>query len=296
MTLTWISDVTAQADWLGHRLLPGGGVRGGYAAQARILHPVYRERPVGTAWPPPGDERAWLRFGETSPEIDTELVTWRDAADSLGAPFEPESGWARMSGADDADDVRDADGWRYQDPDEGRLDPEVLASTIAALTAHTTTPDGGFAAVWDGWDGIVGGKTASSGVPTRYSDDGAPQHAAVLRRGIRDMINAPFRKAGWRSGALSDEISRGPRLTVAGRAHVLFAAAPTEWADAGWTSRVPWRERGAPWVQSPNLVWPADRSWLLVTDPDSETTIVAGSDEAIAALFEADGVEAVAAR
>jgi len=293
MSIDWVSDVADQADWLVHRLRPGGAVRGGYEAQARILHPVFRERPVGTPWPRPGDEAAWLRFGEAAPEIDAELVSWRAAAHALGVPFDGALGWSGMSGADQVDDLRDGEGWRYQDPDEGRLEPAALAAAVAVLTVHTTTPGAGFAAVWDGWDGIVGGKTASAGVPKRYSDDGQPQHAAVLGRGIRDIINAPFRKAAWRPGALSDEISRGPRLEVAGRAHVLFRAAPSEWADASWPERAPWRERGAPWVQSPNLVWPSDRTWLLVTDPDAESTLVAGSDEAISALVASDALEAV---
>lgn len=289
--MEWVRDVSV-GDWLGE-----GGVHAaqavvarGFPAYARILHPVFRERPVGVTWPEPGDDVAWARFGGEY-EVDAELVSWATAAAALGAELGTDVTWERISGAALAADLRDADGWRYQDPDEGLLEPGALAAVVSVLAGYTSTPDEGYASIWDGWSGLVGGRTVASGVPSGYSGDGTPRHAAVLRRSFKDAINAPFRKASWQPGVLSDEISQGPRLQVSGHSHVLFRAAPRVWADGSWPSVVPWREPAAPWIHSPSFVWPDDRAWVIVTDPNRDSTLVGGDVEAIAALVAADGAE-----
>lgn len=292
--MEWTREVSA-GDWVGgHLSSDAGRPPFGFAACVRVFHPVFRERPVGTTWPAPGDERAWARFADARTPVDAELVTWATAARALGREFRAAGTWGDVSGADAVDDLRDADGWRYDDPDEGRLDPDALAALVGTLLGRTQTPDAGFAAIWDGWNGLVGSRSRVSGVPSRYSDDGVPQNAAVLRRSFKDAINAPFRKAAWQPGVLPDEVSRGPRLEVGGRSHVLFRAEPRRWSDPGWPEAAPWFEPGAPWVHSPSLIWPDDHAWLLVTDPASDTTYVAGDADTIAAVVSTGGVEAAA--
>lgn len=288
-----MSDVSP-GDWIPARL-GGVGAPSGFEACALVRHPVFRERPVGASWPPPGDERAWARFAQVQPEVDVERVTWRKAAEALGADLRAGFSWADVTGPVAATgDVRDGDGWRYDDPDEGALDAETLAALAGALVAHTTTPDSGYAAIWDGWDGLVGRAAPSaSGAPR--DDGGSPRHAAVLRESFTDALNAPFRRKAWQPGVLSDEISRGPRLEASGRSHILFRAAPRAWAGEDWPDHVPWSEPEAPWLHSPSLIWPDDRAWLVVTDPDAQTTTVAGSAALVRALVQADDVEAVEA-
>lgn len=293
--MEWMRE-TAAGDWIRDRLdastVTGAYVPGGFEAYARVFHPVFRERPVGVQWPDSGDEDAWERFAAAGHEIDTESVTWRQVADALGSRFDALDSWGSLSAVPGHDDLRDGAGWRYQDPDEGTLDPGVLTAVARALTAHTETPDDGFAAVWDGWGGLVGARAAPSGVSAVYSESGIPEHHAVLRASFKDAFNAPLRKAGWRPGVLSDEISRGPRLDLPTRSHVLFRAAPTAWADDGWPETVPWNEPDAPWLHSPSLIWPDDRAWVVVTEVDADSTIVGGTAALIRALEAADGVEA----
>lgn len=50
-----------------------------------------------------------------------------------------------------------------------------------------------------------------------------------------------------------------------------------------------WRDQGD--VQSPQLWWPEDRSWVVATEIDFDSTIVAGARELIAALLAADQIE-----
>ena len=47
-----------------------------------------------------------------------------------------------------------------------------------------------------------------------------------------------------------------------------------------------------PAEQGPSLWWPADRSWVVVTDPHLTSTYVAGSAAAIAEVLAADGIDA----
>jgi len=39
------------------------------------------------------------------------------------------------------------------------------------------------------------------------------------------------------------------------------------------------------WTQSPSLFWPADRSWCVATEIDFDSTLVGGSDAAIAGVL-----------
>src|SRR4051812_28603771 len=51
-----------------------------------------------------------------------------------------------------------------------------------------------------------------------------------------------------------------------------------------------------PAEQGPNLWWPADRAWCVVTDIDLMSTYVGGSEVAVAAVLSGDGLEAWPAR
>jgi hypothetical protein len=42
----------------------------------------------------------------------------------------------------------------------------------------------------------------------------------------------------------------------------------------------------------PNLIWPADRSWFVVSEVDFDSTLVGGSAELIKAIVESPALEA----
>ncbi len=46
------------------------------------------------------------------------------------------------------------------------------------------------------------------------------------------------------------------------------------------------------WTQSPSLFWPADRSWCVATEIDFDSTLVGGSDAAIADVLSHPKLEA----
>lgn len=318
--MEWTADVTA-GDWLRERLDdPWRGsihdvVPRGFAAYARIFHPATRERPVGRAWPEEDDPHAWEQFLADAPEVDTERVTWEQTASAFGTVMHPLAQWgrlARQAEHGDSASPRDDAGWRYDPPDEGQLDSDSLAALAEVLVSGTTTPDTGCVAVWDGWGNIVGGMGFGpsrsflqmgfpDGMPRPYTDqpvDDAPlRHASFLAHSLKDVFNNPFRQETWRPGILSDDISRGPRLTLPNREFVLFRGGVSELSRPTWVLDMPWRDRQAeehgfgPAAQSPSIMWPDDRAWVMVTEVDSDSTIVAGSADVVRAILRASTLE-----
>lgn len=295
--MEWTSDIAA-GDWIRERLETAWTlhhfVPHGFPAYARIFHPAYRERPVGTGWPADGDTEGWERL--QGREIDAERIGWRDAATAFGTEMHARAAWHRIALTDPPSETPvDTDGWRYDAPEEGTLEPDVLTSVGAHLAEHTATPDDGHAAVWAGWGGLVGfmGTRGSRvGLSAAYTDDS--HHANLLRESYRDAFNNVFRKKAWQPGILSDEASRGPHLELPDREHVLFRAAPRAWADPSWPEAVPWSEGDH--TRSPSLIWPEGREWVLVTEIDADSTYVAGTPDLVRAICTDLAIEAHAIR
>lgn len=286
----------------------------GFDAYARVFHPATRERPVGTAWPAEGDSRAWEDFLAQQHQVDTERVTWHGTAAALGTVMHPLAQWQRIVRSDDpygnGGAPRDDAGWRYDPPEQGALVAEPLATLASLLSDATTTPDAGCAAIWEGWGDLVGAMRMPAqtsalfgdvpGMPRRYSEeppDGTP-HRSFLYRSLKDVFNNPFRKPTWQPGILSDDISRGPRLELPNRSYVLFRGGVSTFADPTWARDAPWRDPAAeqhgfpPSAHAPNLVWPDDHAWAMVSEIDWDFTVVAGTARLVAAIIEDPRLEA----
>jgi hypothetical protein len=121
------------------------------------------------------------------------------------------------------------------------------------------------------------GQTPSRGF-LMFSDD--PHHLAMLDRSTHDPFNNGFRTPTWQEGILSREISEGPRLRLPDRDHILFRAGADAFADPEWMLHVPWR----------------DRTWVMVSEVDYDSTIVAGSPELIRAICTDPRLEALVLR
>lgn len=313
--MEWTGDVST-GDWIRQRLDDGlspsmhGVVPRGFPAYVRVFHPATRSRPVGQDWPPLPLERhraAWDALADV--EIDTVPARWADAAASFGTTMHPLAQWHALvtRPGDDPNEwqqTHSPDGWQYHAPLEGGLDAGALTAVASRLASHTTTPDDGNVALWEGWGGLLGfvGEAPSRaffgwGGPPAV--EGSP-HTEVLGRSVHDRFNNPYRKSTWQPGILSDDISRGPRLELPARSHVLFRGGVSELADPDWELHVPWRDRPAeehgfaPSAHSPSLIWPVDRAWVLVTEVDFDSTIVAGSPELVAAIVTDPRLEAAA--
>ncbi len=274
----------------------------GYPAYARILHPAIvrslPDRPVPTLdeWERmPGAERQ--RLMELF--VD-EPTTWAETARAFGTALHPLSQWQRLVRTPPEEDWQTRvapDGREFSAPAIGALSAETVAAIATHLAAATTTPGSGVAALWEGFGGLLGhfGHTPSRAF---FTIDDDPNHRAMLDRSVHDPFNNVFRKKTWQEGILSKEISEGPRFETRHRAYVLFSTGVDEFTSADWVLRAPWRdlpgeEHGfPPSAQSPSILWPDDRAWVLVSEIDFDSTVVAGSAELVAALCADPALEA----
>jgi hypothetical protein len=305
--MQWIADTSAGA-WLRERLddthsTMHGVVPHGFPAYARIFHPaVVRSLPDRAA--PTSDE--WERTPEAEQQRLLEQfvdapATWAETAAAFGTTMHPFAQWNRIVRTPADGDWRQRispDGREFTAPIEGELGAALLSVIAGHLVAHTSTPDAGYAAVWEGYGGLLGffGHTPSRAFLT-VDDD--PNHQAMLDRSTHDPFNNVFRKPTWQEGILSKEISEGPRLSLPDRDHVLFSAPPRVFADPEWVQQVPWRDRPAeehgfpPAALSPSILWPEDRAWVMVSEIDFDSTIVAGPVDLIREICADERLEAL---
>jgi hypothetical protein len=310
--MDWTAEVAA-GDWIKRNLEARPWpqvVPSGFPAYVRIFHPATRDRPVGMPWPGipyAKHRRAWDAFHAANPDIDVERVSWADTATALGTTMHATAQWNRLVApgriVENEDGPRDAAGWRYSDPELGELPADLVPIVAEHLTAGAPTP--GHVALWEGAGGIVGFMGESpSRVFFQFSQDGAEsdevaRHNEMLGRSTKDRFNDAFRQPTWQEGILSREISEGPRLELPMRSHVLFRGDLVDFARPDWMLHVPWRDRIGeahgfdPAARSPSLMWPDDRSWVMVSEVDYDSTIVGGSAELIRTLVADIRLEAI---
>lgn len=271
--MRWTAAVS-RGDWLRERLDADWSTRGmhfvvprGFPAYARIFHPIECDRPVGTG--------TWQDVDPPSlPQVELQTVRWSQAAAAFGTRMHPLAQYGRLVPGGAGAEVLDSDGWRYFAPEQGNLAAAVLTELAATLATHTGTPDGGIAAIWEGWGGL---QSSAGYAELTAADDG-------------QLVEIPPRGGGPGSGFLSYQAATGPRLSFPGRAYVLFEAGIGEFADPGWVDAGLWHS--PTWPQSPSILWPDDRAWVLVTEVDFDSTVVAGTPDLIAALEAHPGLEA----
>lgn len=273
--MRWTGEV-ACGDWIRERLegwgLVGGVVPCGFEAYARIFHPPDASRHN------PAD----------SMEFESREVCWRDVAEVQGTTWHPAAQWGALSGSRN-DEVGLGDGWSAGPPEQGHLRLDLLASVAETIAQHTSDLRVTIG-VWEGWGELHPG-TASSYLIF---------HDSELTRAQRRSADKRMRAEG--AAAVSPDIQRalkrGPLLQLPHRAYALLSADLQELTNPEWVyaSGLGWRPRsGLGWRNDhgalPNLIWPQDRSWLLASEIDFDSTLVGGSRELIDALIRQEGLE-----
>jgi hypothetical protein len=161
--LDWSDDV-AEAGWIAERLASAGGPRAtrfvpsGFAAYARILHPV--EEPHGQ---------------------EVRLVRWHEVAGWSGLPLQP---YARFhSVALPPEPVDDPPPWAGWGPRGGSLSPPDATVLIDQLRKDTGTPERCWFCLWEGagWYGDLIPETVENGPRVRL-----PHRNYYLYRGPVD--------------------------------------------------------------------------------------------------------------
>jgi hypothetical protein len=157
--------------------------------------------------------------------------------------------------------------WRDAAPDVGNLSPEALTDLLEVLRRHTATATDCWFCLWSGYGWIHGspavsmlqlggrtGRSKSSPVPPAFSD-----HV----RASDQLVRLPARAYLLGRGPLDAASRLGDQLTP-------------EWCER----------------QSPNLFWPADRSWCVATEIDLDSTLVGGTAQLVAELIAHERLEA----
>lgn len=289
--MEWIADPKATGAWLRRRLEADREshiqvVPPGFAAYARVFHPPSVHWLSGALMPHDEQSLTVEERSDLAQRMRSSTTTWAETASAFGATMHPLAQWPGLVGAREGEDWAErvgGDGRAYGYPEEGSLDPDLFAVLARHLLGHTGTPRDGVVCLWDGFGGLLGHDGPG---PSRsflvFSED--PAQAAPTPRPQR------WQGHGWWPGILSDEISRGPRLHLPGRDYVAFRADLGVFTDPGWILDVPWRDLESeghgfePTAQHPNLVWPEDRAWVLVSEIDFPFTVVAGPAELIAEI------------
>ncbi|MGG1909415.1 hypothetical protein AB1285_20615 [Microbacterium sp. NRRL B-14842] len=162
-------------------------------------------------------------------------------------------------------------------------------------------PDDGVVALWDGFGALVGffgdgpSRAFLTSATTRTIRRCSTEHPRPVQQRLPE--------ATWQDGILSREISEGPRLQLPGRDYVLFSGGAMGLHRSGrgcsaCRGATGWARSTAspPSAQSPNILWPKDRTWVMVSEIDYDSTIVAGSPDLVRAICTGERLEAKALR
>ncbi len=196
-----------------------------------------------------------------------EGVTWAEVAGRLGRVAHPEMQWHQIVGTSDTFG-QEGSNWPGNIPWLGEIESHDLDRLCAVLAQHTADPD----------------------------------HCYF---GLCEINHHPL------VDKIESEQGKHPRLKLPmGRDHLVLAgplAAVVQVGDTDppglfWAVQVePGEEapteRPEPdptdlfWRDSPNLIWPADRSWFVASEVDFDSTLVGGSRPLVDALVSTSGLE-----
>ncbi|WFR66198.1 hypothetical protein P9139_14540 [Curtobacterium flaccumfaciens] len=188
----------------------------------------------------------------------------------------PDVAWSEVSGRDDETELVFDDGWRVELPEEGWFDPAQLAALTEHLAVATTSPLDVVAAIWEGWGDLNGGSTLAVG--WQGGSPNATERAELREYGARMAAEHRVQQAALRASLA------GPRLHLPHRAYIVLGMALPELADPSWMGDA----RVGMYLDvghTPQLLWPEDHAWVVATEIDTDSTIVAGSQQLIASVL-----------
>jgi hypothetical protein len=194
-----------------------------------------------------------------------ETTTWAELGSRRGISLTPDIAFLEIAGLD----PRDQNGIDDLAPIDGNLPTPECEALTRILRPHTRSPETCWFCLWEG-----------SGLfwSTGHAHFSAVDASESQRHG--GEAAARKREAGREQDELLDST---PRVMAQARHHFLFKG-PLE-AACGFEP--------ANWQLSPNLWWPDDRSWCVITEIEGFSTYVGGTAGAIADVVSASDVEAI---
>lgn len=186
-------------------------------------------------------------------------VRWRALGRERGIDLSSDVSFSEVSGVD----PEDQDRFDEIQPDDGNLPRGTCAALARILSSHTKDPDACWFCLWEG----NGAFWSGSHTPL-YEGERDPRRVEELRAEAK---------------AQDDLLEHTPRVEAQDRAYFLFRGplvAASSFAPDGWYT-------------SPNLWWPDDRAWIVVTEVDGYSTYLGGPESLVADVLGSLEVEAI---
>ena len=185
-------------------------------------------------------------------------ASWAAVAAEKGTALHPEAQWSALSGS-----TGEGPG---PEPITGSLDPLQLQRLSELLAGQTSSPDACHYALWEG----TGMSPRSWGEIPRFRLPGR-RHWLFPPVSVLQLpaVSVELQVAGMEEQAAQGGEIRG------------FVGVDSPESLARWAAR--YRQWG--FVQSPSWWWPEDRAWVVHSEVDYDSTLVAGSSAMGAALL-----------
>ncbi len=166
----------------------------------------------------------------------------------------------------------------------GGLGKETLTTLSETLSKFTSTPEVCFHALWEGQGWMHPGSIAVlkrlkypklhrffRPVTIRIS------WKLATRKRIRNQVQSLDH---LQANTLPEGIMAAERFNLPNRAYLLMRGTLAEAKNIGWIFSESFHS------QSPNLLWPSDRAWILATEIDFNVTLIGGSESLIASILD----------
>lgn len=170
----------------------------------------------------------------------------------------------------------------------GELGSVTLVTLLNTLAGFTSTPEDCFHALWEGQGWMHPGAIATF-MPYKPSKLSwfyklKPIRPIKMRLEFRRIRRRTLLNESPPINTLPDGILSSPRFTLPNRNYLLMRGSIKEALKIGYEQFDRFR------LQSPNLIWPSDKSWILATEIDLNATLIGGSIELVHAIMQNDNL------
>lgn len=186
-------------------------------------------------------------------------IPWGELANERGVELSPDISFREVSGIP----YEDSQAMDELAPSTGSMAPETCEALAEILTPHTTTPEKAWFCLWEG-DGAFWSGSHSPEVPYGASAE----------------ETAKYRE---RAQAQDRLLTEAPRVNTYARAYFLFRG-PLETVGSF--------EPGG-WFTTPQLWWPQDRAWIVITEVDGYSSYVGADRATLVDLLASSDIEAL---
>ena len=207
---------------------------------------------------------AYARILHPAAGADATPVTWAEVAAWAGRRVHPRAQFQALSAPARDKGIaspRHDRPW-LDEPEPGTLPPAQLAALCDVLARHTTSGDHCWFCVWDGY-GTAGDDRRTATFVSTEGDGRPPAEPELLP---------------------PDYLPDAPRVELPKRTYLLFEGPLDAAGETAISPLLP---------QSPNLFWPADRTWCVATDTDLDSTYFGGTAALVAEVLADGRLEAV---